>query len=35
MKILHSLLLKNKKPIIGKFDEYEDSSNSEASSAAV
>ena len=34
MKILHSLLLK-KKPIMGKFDKYEDSSDSEAFSAAI
>jgi len=35
MKILHSLLLKKKKPLMGKFDEYEDSSDSEAFSAAI
>ena len=35
MKILHSLLWKKKKPIMGKFDEYEDSSDSEASSVAI
>lgn len=35
MKILRSLLLKKKKPIMGKFDEWEDSSDSEASSAAI
>jgi hypothetical protein len=35
MKILHSLLLKKKKPIMGKFDKYEDSSDSEAFSAAI
>lgn len=32
---MHSLLLKKKKPIMGKFDEWEDSSDSEASSAAI